>query len=83
MDPILGIAVYIILWWIAFFLMLPIGAKSPHEAGEAAEKGHEPGAPRFHNLGRKAAYAAGVAALLWVVAVFVVIPNVFKPPPPL
>ena len=83
MSPLLGIAVYIILWWLAFFLMLPIGAASRYEAGEAVEKGMEPGAPRFHNLGRKALYAAGVAALLWIFAVFVAVPAMFKPPPPL
>ncbi len=83
MDPILGLAVYIILWWLAFFLMLPIGARSLHEAGEAAEKGVERGAPRLPNLGRKALYAAGVAAILWALALFVVIPNMFKAPPPL
>jgi predicted secreted protein len=62
----LSIAIYIILWWLAFFALLPIGAQSHHEAGEEVVRGAERGAPRVHNLVRKALYAAAVAAVLWV-----------------
>ncbi len=66
MSLFLGIAIYIILWWLSFFVMLPIGAHSHHEAGEEVVRGAERGAPRVHNLVRKGLYAAGVAAVLWV-----------------
>jgi predicted secreted protein len=33
MNLLLGIAIYVIVWWLAFFTMLPIGAQSHHEAG--------------------------------------------------
>lgn len=65
MSLFLGIAIYIILWWLAFFTMLPMGAHSHHEAGEEVVRGTERGAPKTHNLGRKALYAAGIAAVLW------------------
>lgn len=65
MSLFLSIAIYIILWWLAFFVMLPMGATSHHEAGEEIVPGAERGAPRVHNLARKALYAAGVAAVLW------------------
>ncbi len=66
MSLFLGVAIYIILWWLSFFVMLPIGAKSLHEHGEAAEPGVERAAPKIHNLGKKALWAAGIAAVLWV-----------------
>jgi predicted secreted protein len=62
----LGIAIFLILWWLAFFLLLPVGARSLHEADEPAVPGVERGAPRSHNLGMKALAAAGIAAVLWL-----------------
>ena len=52
MSVPLAIAIYLILWWLTFFTVLPIGAQSTHEAGEAVVPGTEPGAPRVHNLGK-------------------------------
>ena len=66
MTPVLGAAVYIILWWLAFFAMLPMGAQSLHEADEAAAAGVERGAPRTPNLLKKALWAAAIAAVLWL-----------------
>jgi len=66
MNLFLGIAIYVILWWLAFFTMLPIGAQSHHEAGEATVPGAERGAPKVHNLRKKALYAAGIAAIVWL-----------------
>jgi predicted secreted protein len=66
MSPVLGVAVYIIIWWLAFFTMLPFGARSHHEAGEAPPPGSERGAPLAHRLGFKALMAAGIAAIVWL-----------------
>ena len=66
MSPFLSVAIYLILWWLAFFMMLPLGAQSLHEADEAAVPGVDRGAPRSHNLGAKALMAGGIAAVLWL-----------------
>jgi predicted secreted protein len=66
MNPLLGIAIYVIVWWLAFFTMLPIGAQSHHEAGEETVPGAERGAPKVHNLRKKALYATGIAAIVWL-----------------
>lgn len=66
MNPFLGIAIYFILWWLVFFTMLPIGARSLHEADEAAAPGVERGAPSAPNLGKKALLTSGIAAILWL-----------------
>jgi predicted secreted protein len=62
----LGIAIYVILWWLAFFTMLPLGAQSPHEADERSIPGVERGAPKLHRLALKVALTSGIAAVLWL-----------------
>ena len=66
MSLFLGIAIYVILWWLTFFVTLPVGAQSAHEAGEEVPAGSERGAPRQHRLVLKALWAAGIAAVLWL-----------------
>lgn len=66
MNPILGAATYVILWWLAFFVMLPMGAQSLHEADEESVPGVERGAPKSHRLKFKALLATGIAAVLWL-----------------
>mgnify|MGYP000412659075 CR=1 FL=1 len=66
MSLFLGIAIYVICWWLAFFIMLPMGAQSLHEADEAAVPGVERGAPKSHRLGLKALLATGIAAIVWL-----------------
>ncbi|PZO55486.1 MAG: DUF1467 domain-containing protein [Alphaproteobacteria bacterium] len=66
MNLFLGVAIYVILWWLAFFTMLPMGAQSLHEADEASVPGVERGAPKSHQLGLKAVIATGIAALVWL-----------------
>lgn len=72
MSIVLAAAIYVILWWLSFFVMLPMGAQSFHEAGEAAPPGAEAGAPRAPNLAKKALWAAVIAALVWLFVVWAV-----------
>ncbi len=37
-------AIYIVIWWLCLFLILPFGARSQAEAGDIT-KGSDPGAP--------------------------------------
>jgi predicted secreted protein len=77
MNPLLGVAIYVILWWLSFFVMLPVGAQSPHEAGETVEPGSEVGAPKVHNVRKKALWAAGIAAVLWLFVFWAVSVDLF------
>jgi len=65
MNPVMSVAVYVILWWLAFFMMLPMGAQSLHEADEAAAPGVERAAPVKPRLWMKALWAAALAGVLW------------------
>lgn len=65
MGPVSGIVVYVILWWVVFFTMLPIGVKTPSDLGEAPGDGHAPSAPVRPHMLRKVLAASVIAAVLW------------------
>ena len=52
------VSAFVILWFLAFFCLLPVGI------GEADP---ETGAPRDPHLLRKVGYATAIAAVLWLV----------------
>ena len=62
-------AIYVVVWWVVLFAVLPLGARSHHEAGIDLKDGGDPGAPVAHNLKRKAVTTTWVAALVWLVVV--------------
>ena len=68
MGWLTGIIVYILIWWVTLFAVLPLWVTSaaPDEPGYAA------GAPQRPRLLLKAAVTTGVAALIWL-AVYVVV----------
>jgi hypothetical protein len=50
MNWVTGLLVYVVVWWIAFFMVLPWGVKVPDEP----EPGHASSAPDRPMLWRKA-----------------------------
>jgi predicted secreted protein len=59
-----SLMVLIISWWLAFFVMLPIGVRS-HLEENSVVPGSEPSAPVTPNLGWKALAAFGIALVMW------------------
>ncbi len=57
-----GISVYVMIWWIVLFAVLPIGAAS--EAQDDAPTGWR-GAPAAPRLWKKVAITTVVAAVIW------------------
>jgi len=55
-----AVLVYVVLWWLVLFCMLPIGIR-PAEEGHL---GHDAGAPSNPRLGLKALITSGIAAIL-------------------
>lgn len=78
MNPLLGAAIYVILWWLAFFAVLPIGAQSLYENEEAGVPGAERGAPKAHNLGAKALLAGAIAAVVWLGVAWAISVDLFQ-----
>ena len=60
-----GIVVYLILWWLVIFMVLPWG-NQPLDAEDVA-RGHASSAPRKPRLAIKVAVTTVIAALLWAV----------------
>ena len=69
LGPFTLVAIYLTLWWTTLFVVLPLGARSNHEAGADIPAGHEPSSPHVFNLKRKAFTTTWVAAIAWVVVV--------------
>jgi predicted secreted protein len=61
-----GLVVFIMIWWLVLFMMLPIGVTSQQEAGDVVS-GTEPGAPTRPMLGRKAWWTTSIASIFWLV----------------
>ncbi len=64
MDWFTGTIVYLLLWWLALFCVLPIGTRPVVEADPAA--GGWRGAPAQAQLGRKLVGTTILAAVLWL-----------------
>jgi predicted secreted protein len=78
MNLFLGIAIYVIVWWLSFFVMLPMGAQSHYETGNETVPGTERGAPKVHNLRFKALMATAIAALLWLGVAWAISIDLFR-----
>ncbi len=62
MGWLTGVVVYILVWWVTLFAILPLWV-TPSEPGEL---GHDAGAPRQPYLGRKLMLTSAVAAVIWL-----------------
>lgn len=78
MGIVTGIVVYIILWWLVLFMVLPFGV----QRDEAPEEGHDPGAPKRPGIARKMLITTAIATMLfagyWAIVHFDLI--TLKPP---
>lgn len=63
MGWVSGLAVYAIVWWLTFLMILPIGVHRQEDVGA----GHDPGAPVHAHIGRKLIINTLVATALFVV----------------
>jgi predicted secreted protein len=64
----IGITMYVVIWWLVIFAILPFGVSSAEEG----DPGHAAGAPRQPHLARKAVATTIVAALVWLLIYWVV-----------
>ena len=63
MGWFIGIATYVVIWWVTIFAVLPWGVKPAEES----DPGRGTGAPHNPRLWRKAAITSIVAGLIWLV----------------
>ncbi|MEO0878711.1 MAG: DUF1467 family protein [Pseudomonadota bacterium] len=73
MNPAGAFVIFVIIWWLAFFAMLPTGVRSRWEAEDDGVEGAEPGAPVDPDLKRKAIRATYIALAATSVVVIIII----------
>ncbi len=69
MTPVTAIAMYLVIWWIVLFAVLPFGVKPTQEPGG---KGQMAGAPEKPMMGKKVLWTSIVAAGVWLLIFAVV-----------
>ena len=69
-GPITMFAVYIVVWWVVLFTVLPLGTSS--ETHEPPTDGSQWGAPKTPNLKRKFITTTWVSFLLWLFVMWLV-----------
>ena len=63
-----GILVFVMIWWLVLFMVLPWGVKRT----EAPEPGHDSGAPVNPMMWRKVLITTLIAAVLWGAAYWLI-----------
>ncbi len=59
-----AIAIFVTIWWVVLFAILPFGVRSQHEEAER-HLGTDPGAPVAPRLALKALATTLVAVVVW------------------
>lgn len=58
--------VYLLVWWVTLFAILPIGVRGQAEEGNIV-RGSEPGAPVESDMRRKVKLNTLVATIIWAI----------------
>lgn len=57
------LAIYVLIWFLTLFAVLPFGVRSQHESGDFVA-GTDPGAPAIHRVWIKVAYTTLIATII-------------------
>ncbi len=66
MSPFSLFVVYLLIWWVTLFAVLPFGVRGQAEEGDVV-KGSEPGAPVESHMKRKVKMTTLVATIIWLI----------------
>ena len=67
-----SIIVYVMIWWIIFFSVLPIGIRSNEEVFKEKIGGIDPGAPQNPRIGKKFLITTLITTIIFVVIYYLV-----------
>ena len=62
-----SLVVYIVIWWIIFFSVLPFGIQSNKEAFKEKIEGIDPGAPKNPKIAKKFLITTIITSILFIV----------------
>lgn len=75
MSPFSMLVVYLLIWWITLFSVLPTGVKGQAEEGTIVN-GSEPGAPVDSQMKRKVILTTIIATILWIIVCAIIMSGV-------
>ena len=67
-----SIIVYVMIWWIIFFSVLPVGIKSNKEAFRDSIEGADPGAPKNPKIGKKFLITTIITSIVFIMIYYIV-----------
>ena len=73
-----SIIVYVMIWWIIFFSVLPVGIQSNKEVFKEKIEGIDPGAPKNPKIAKKFLITTLITSLIFLVIYYLVYINVLN-----
>jgi predicted secreted protein len=73
-----SIIIYIMIWWIVFFCILPIGINSENKKFYQKIGGNDLGAPKNPNIGKKFLITTFITTLFFLAIYYIVINGYFN-----
>ena len=73
-----SIIVYVLIWWIIFFSVLPIGIQSNKEKFKEKIEGVDPGAPINPKIGKKFLITTLITSIIFIVIYYLVETNLLN-----
>ena len=67
-----SIIVYVLIWWIIFFSVLPVGIQSKKEKFIEKIDGVDPGAPNNPKIGKKFLITTIITSIIFIVIYYLV-----------
>ena len=67
-----SIIVYILIWWMIFFSVLPVGIQSNKEKFRERVEGIDPGAPNNPKIGKKFLITTLITSIIFIVIYYLV-----------
>ena len=67
-----SIIIYVLIWWMIFFSILPVGIKSKKEKYKERIEGIDPGAPNNPKIGKKFLITTIITSIIFVVIYYLV-----------
>ena len=73
-----SIIVYVLIWWIVFFSLLPVGIQSKKEKFIEKIEGIDPGAPNNPKIARKFLITTIITSIIFIVIYYLVESNLLN-----
>ena len=73
-----SIIVYVLIWWIGFFSLLPVGIQSKKEKFIEKIEGIDPGAPNNPKIAKKFLITTIITSIIFIVIYYLVESNLLN-----